>query len=218
MLGVGPFRLAIRLEEALLVMEEGRNGPKLKALRARRALAEKVTIETDLGIVTIKNPYGGTIAIIASGQSEEYVRWYYDFHQKEELTGAAKELDLYLKGKKPRSSWKDAYFAFMQKAPSLLAELPKKLDAHLQENRSRMLRKEPKVVWGPFNATAQDARLAAQALRFGAGMSAQQIESWFKSQPAEVEEDSMENFLIEPVLNAGWSNVRVVALPKRGED
>jgi hypothetical protein len=212
--GVGPFRLAIRLEEALLVKEEGRYGPKLKALRAMRARAQHVTIETDLGTVTMKNPYQGTVAIIASGQSEEYIRWYYDLHRKEELIGVVAELNQYLQGEKPRSSWNDSYFTFMQKAPSLLAELPTKRNARIQENRSRILRKEPRVIWGPYKSTPEHAQQAAKSLGFGAGMSSAQIHNWFKSQPSEVDEDSTESLLIQPTLNAGWSNVRVVALPR----
>ena len=212
--GVGPFRLAIRLEEALLVTQEGRSGPRLKALRAKRSLAQQVTIETDLGIVTMRNPYQGTVAIIASGQSEEYILWYYDFHRKEELIGAVAELNQYLLGKKPRLSWNDSYFTFMQKAPSLLAELPAKRDARIQDNRSRILIKEPRVIWGPYKSTSEHAQQAARSLGFGAGMSAAQIHNWFKSQPSEVDIDSMESLLIEPTINAGWSNVRVVAVPE----
>jgi hypothetical protein len=232
--GVSPFKLAIRLEEALLSREEGRNGPKLRSLRAKRARASKVTIDTDLGRVTINNPYHGTMAIIASGQSAEYLRWYYDIHRQEELTRAVEDLNHYLQRQKRRSSWNDTYLKFIQNAPILLADLPQKLETALQENKAKIDRGEIRVVWGPYNTTRQVAEHVAKSLSFGALLSANEIESWFKGQVTAYEqaekaliagsdigeetEDALNGLQLGPTLNAGWLNVHVVVIPEVRED
>jgi len=173
-----------------LFREEGRNGPKVRSLRAKRARTSVVTIDTDLGRVTIKNPYHRSIAIIASGQSEEHLQWYYGVYRKEELARAVEELNQYLQGEKPRSSWNDRYFQFMQKAPTLLKDLPTKLETALRENKAKIYRKEVQVVGGPYDTTWQRAECAAKDL----------------------------SLKFEPTVSAGWLNVQVVAIPKGSED
>jgi hypothetical protein len=187
---VAPFRLAIRLEDALLFKEEGRNGPKVRDLRAKRARTSVVTIDTDLGRVTIKNPYHGSLAIIASGQSAEHLEWYYNVYRKEELERAVGHLNQYLQGEKQRSNWNDTYFKFMQKAPTLLADLPNKLETTLRENKAKIDRKEVQVLGGPWDFTRQRAERIATELSLN-----------FKA-----------------TLNAGWLNVQVVVIPEVSED
>jgi hypothetical protein len=230
--GVGPYKLAIRLEEALLVREEGRNGPKLRLLRAARARASEVTLQTNLGEITIRNPYGGSIAIIAAGQSEEHLRWYFNIHRKEELERAVVDLNRLLRDGKQQLRWNDAYVKFVQSAPALLAALPQKLETALRENQAMLDRKAARVIWGPYNTSRQRADFAAKMLSFGALLTAREIEASFKCRAAaeEREEQSLiggsalessedrESELddlryVEPTLNAGWLNVQVIAIP-----
>jgi len=220
-----------------VVREEGRNGPKLRRLRAQRARAAEVTIQTDLGEITIRNPYGGTVAIIAVGQSEEHLRWYFAIHRKEELERAVEDLNRLLRVGKPQSDWSDAYVKFIQTAPALLAALPEKLATALRENKAMLDRKRPRIIWGPYNTSREEAELAARLLRFGGLLNAREIEGWFKrrAEAAEREEQSLmggcapeptvgsdyrlgDLLYVEPNLNAGWLDVHVIAVPPASDD
>jgi hypothetical protein len=230
-------KLAIRLEEALLVQEEGRNGPKLRHLRAKRSRTSQVKLQTNLGEITIRNPYGRSIAIVAAGQSEEHLRWYFNIHRKEELERAIEDLNRFLRDRKQQSRWNDAYVKFIQSAPALLAALPQKLETALRENQALLDRKEARVIWGPYNTSQHQAELAAKVLSFGALLTAREIEVWFKCRAAaeEREEQSLiggselessehseskldDRHYVEPTLNAGWLNVQVIAIPPASGD
>jgi hypothetical protein len=181
--GATPGKLARRLEEALLLKEEGL-GPQIRALRAKRAAAKEVTVNTVLGEVTIKNPQHRSIALIAYSQAEEHLMWYYDVYRREVLARAIDNLNAYLAGRRQRSGWSDSYFEFIQRAPLLLRGLPQERDMAVQQNRSRRERKEVQVL-GTYGSR-EEAERAAEWLQV--------------------------NF--EPTLNAGWLDVQVVSIPE----
>jgi hypothetical protein len=154
------------------VMDE----PMRKPARRRKAPGVvEITVETPLGPVTIKRPRRPAGAlVVALGQSEDHLEWYYSVYRRDYLKRAVANLKTYEKGMKDRSSWSDSYFEFMQDAPNQLANLADEREQALKENRRRIERGEVTVL-GVY-PTMERAREAARYLPHKK----------------------------EPILNAGW--------------
>ncbi len=176
--GAVTHKLMLRLEDAKAL----RDG-SLQALKAKRARLSEVTLETPLGTVTVQNPHQHAAAIIALGQSEDHIKWYFDVHQRNVLERAVENLRAYQNGSARAENWSDSYIEFIGAAPEALARLADEKHKALEENRRRIQRSEPSVV--ATYATLEEARAAAKYY--------------------------VEKF--QPRLWYGWLNVHVIELP-----
>lgn len=173
--GAMKAQLAQRLQTALLLLEDGGVGPKLHRLRSERSIERSVTVDTLFGPVTIDNPYGRPIAVVALGQSEEHIRWYFDYCFKSELRLARFHLHQLLRGTRPRSDFDERYLVLMHKSEALLENLRRDRDAALEANRKKIKGKQIKVL-GTYDSLEE------------ANTSAKYMSQKF-----------------EPTLNAGWN-------------
>jgi hypothetical protein len=160
------------------------NGPAKPTRKRRTPRVVEITVETPFGPVTLKKPRRpATALVVALGQSEDHLDWYYNVYRREYLERAVANLKAYQKGKKDRSSWNDSYFEFLQDTPMLLANLSAERQHALCENRGKIQRGEVAVL-GTY-PTLEQAREAAR---------------WLAKEK-------------EATLNAGWLQVHVVEMP-----
>jgi hypothetical protein len=133
--------------------------------------------------VTLKKPRRpATALVVALGQSEDHLIWFYNVYRREYLERAVANLKAYKKGGKDRASWSDDYFKFLEAAPMVLANLATEQQQALNQNREKIQRGELKVL-GTY-ASLGEARECAR---------------WSAKKK-------------EPTLNAGWLQVNVVRI------
>ena len=175
-------RLAISSTEAELLTQEVAAkpaGPKRK-----RNPPPEIVVDTPLGKVTFKRPRRRVEAlVVALGQAEDHIRWYYDVYQRDVLKRAESNLRGYQQGKRDKSDWTSDYFEFIQDAAMLLARLPEDREQALEENAARIKRREATLL-GTYE-TMDQAQVSAHYLS--------------KKR--------------EPTRNAGWLQVQVVKIP-----
>lgn len=163
--------------------EEAVNKVPIKRKRTAKPTPE-IVMDTPLGKITIKKPRRPAGAlIVALGQDEDHLRWYYDVYRRAYLKRAVSNLNAYQQGKKDRSAWSDSYFEFIQEAQMLLSQLPQECATALRQNREKIERREITVL-GTYETLAQ----AKEAVRYSTKKR-------------------------EPTLSAGWLQVHVVEMP-----
>jgi hypothetical protein len=75
------------------------------ARKGRASSVPEITVETPLGPVTLKQPKKSAAGlVIALGQSEDHLDWFYDVYRREYLERATANLKAYKAGRKGRSS------------------------------------------------------------------------------------------------------------------
>lgn len=145
-----------------LVSETNTAEKPLPKKRKPRVIPE-ITVDTPLGRVSFKKPRKPVGAVIvALGQSEDHLRWFYDVHRREYLERAAANCRAYQRGKKDASNWSKDYFDWMQDVPQMLKDLDNELKSALQENRAKIDRGEVTFL-GAYDTVGQ-AREAARYL------------------------------------------------------
>jgi hypothetical protein len=165
------------------VAEPGTVEKPVPKKRKPRVVPE-ITVDTPIGRVSFKKPRKPVGAIIvALGQSEDHLQWFYDVHRRGYLKRATGKYRAYESGKKDRSEWNESYFEFLQDSERQLDSLPEELENALRENRRKIDAGEATVL-GTYETVFQ-AREAARYLT--------------KKR--------------EPTEHAGWLNVHVVEIP-----
>jgi hypothetical protein len=133
--------------------EEAIAPPKRKPRRV-----VEITVDTPHGPVRFKKPRRPVAAVVvALGQSEDHLSWFFDVYRREYLERASAKVR-----KKEDPSWSDDYVEFAREAPMLLANLSNERRESLRENREKIERGEPTVL-GTY-ATTREAREAARYL------------------------------------------------------
>jgi hypothetical protein len=170
------------------VRSNPRNPPNRKPSKARTRTtgpAAQTTVDTPLGPVSFRKARRPVAAIVvALGQSEDHLRWFYDVYRKGYLKRAVAKLRAVERGDRSPSEWNSDYFEFMQDSERQLENLEDERDAALRDNRLKIQTGEPAFL-GAYETVAQ----ARESARYSAKKR-------------------------EPTLNAGWLQVHVVEIHK----